>query len=90
MTELIFACFMVSTVLFALAVTATLGYLTGSIRNLEETQLVDLETGIINTYTAQQQMDLPLFSTRVNAEFPLGNNRKSGSIDTVFDHSIFP
>lgn len=50
MTEIIFAIFVVTVVLFALAVTTTLGYLAAALQRVQaEIHTVDLETGTVTT-----------------------------------------
>lgn len=99
MSEIIYVVFAVASVLFALAVTGTLGYMSGAIRKLEENQTVDMENppsldGSAEGYTPQQQMFSNIFPGQTLdvplTQFPKPeSHKKSGSIDTVTGPRLF-
>jgi hypothetical protein len=96
MNNTFFVVFALASVLFALAVTATLGYLSSSIRKLEANQTVDLENPPVDSereYTAQQQMFTQMFPGRTIdtplTEFPKPQSSKKSGAGPAVTNTIF-
>lgn len=89
MTEVFFAVFVVTTVLFALAVTTTLGYFAAALQFVQaENRQVDLEAGTV-AVTPLVNPVLPDKSITLTKYPPQESYTKPASPGTVIGPSIF-